>query len=320
MTIFFYPKFPVPLCLVVLTTFTALPTQIAAQTRCDASVAIGHIKRLELPSGGVALVRASGATLANPTSLTPVCPMDDIRISGAAVAHVEIYGATPVAVRSFSPWRPLRPRANTNMRQNILAMVADKFLPDLGRVETSQRSRGGPLDPTVARVPSVRTGSDILPLGELSGIIRVPVYGELWLSSAQIRGPDGLVRNSRAIEGQDIIFDAAGLTPGRYEIIVSKAPISRLPPPTRTIGAFTLVPGLGPTLAPTGRTFYLPETVTGLRALWLADTHGIQHGLLAYQLATRARMESIPATTVTELVLKTLSPPRPSGTSSQALK
>jgi hypothetical protein len=111
------------LTLAALLTISSLSSPAAAQTRCDASVAIGHIKRLELPSGGVALVRAGGATLANPTSLTPVCPMDDIRISGAAVAHVEIYGATPVAVRSFSPWRPLRPRANTNMRQNILARL-----------------------------------------------------------------------------------------------------------------------------------------------------------------------------------------------------
>jgi hypothetical protein len=297
--------------MLALTVSTLLPSYVSAQTRCDASVAVGHIKRLDVSGGGVTLVRVGGATLTNPPSLTPVCALDDIRTSGAAIAHVEVYGATPVAVRSFSPWKPLRARSNANMRANVWAMVTDKFLPDLGRVETSQRQRGGPLEPTIARVPSVRAGTDVLPLEELGGVIRVPVYGELWLAAAQLRGPGGVVRNSRIVEGQDVVFDAAGLTPGKYEIVVSKAPTSRLPPPTRTIGSFTLIAGIGPTIAATGRNPYSPEVLTGLRALWLSDVHGAQHGLLAYQLATRARMENISPATVAELVLTTLSKPAP---------
>ena len=301
----------------ILLALAFLPTPLAAQTRCDSSVAIGHIKRLEGPRDGVVILRAGGAREVNPAALTPVCPMDDIKTTGTAIAYVELRGAAPVIIRSFSPWKPLRPRTNANMGQNIWAMVTDKFLPDLGRVETSQRLRGGPLEPTVARIPSVRTGTDLLPRDEVAGIIRVPVNGELWLAEAQLRGPDGVVRTSRTIEGQDIVFDATGLPLGRFEIVVSKAPTSRLPPPTRTIGAFTLVAGLGPNLAARGTQAYTPETVTGLRALWLADNHGAQNGLLAYQLGTRARMEDIPLSTVTQLVLKILSPPPSPPTAAQ---
>ena len=302
---------------ILLATLAAAPSNIAAQTRCDASTAIGHIKRVEGPRRGVVITRAGGGTLADPPSLTYVCPLDDIKIIGAAVAHVQIYGSTPLAVRSFSPWKPVRARSNGNMRQNIWAMVTDKFLPDLGRVETSQRLRGGPLEPTTARIPSVRTGVDMLPQEELGGVIRVPVNGELWLGEAQLRGSNGFTRTSRIIEGQDIIFDATGLTPGRFEIVASKVPTSRLPPPARTIGAFTLVAGKGPNLATPDNHPYTPEMVMGLRALWLADTHGAQHGLLAYQLATRARMEAISPATVTELVLKTLSKPATPATSTR---
>lgn len=289
-------------------TIAALPCAAGAQTRCDSSKALGHVKRLEGPREGVVILRVGGGRLVGPVPLTPVCPMDDIKATGTSVAHIEVYGATPVVVRSSSPWRPLRPRASSNMLNNAWAMVTDKFLPDLGRVQTAQRTRGGPLDPTEARIPSVRAGTDFLPIDELGGVIRLPVYGELWLNQAQLLGPGGIVRNSRAIDGQDIVFDATGLTPGRYEINAIKAPSSRLPPPTRALGAFTLVAGIGPTLETRGTQVYRPEMAMGLRALWLADNHAARHGLLAYQLATRARIESIPVATINEVVLKTLSP------------
>jgi hypothetical protein len=291
----------------VLMTGFAYPMAAAAQSRCDASTAVGHIKRLEGPRGSVVIARVGGAKVADPPSLTPICPLDDIKTTGTAVAYVDVYGASPVTVRSFSPWTPLRPRNAANMRQNIWAMVTDKFMPDLGRVETVHGVRGGPLDPSVARVPSVRSGTDILPLEEAGGIIRVPIYGELWLAKAQLRGPDNSILTSRAIEGQDIVFDASGLVAGRYEIVATKNPSGRLPPPTRVLGSFTLVAGRGPTVEAQGRNPYAPEMVNGLRALWLADTQGARYGLLAYQLATRAKMEDVPAARVTELVLKTLS-------------
>jgi hypothetical protein len=288
---------------------SSVPKSVVAQARCDASAALGHIKRLEGPRGGVVIVRAGGGgpRVTDPPSLTPVCALDDIRTSGAAIAFVEVYGAAPVTVRSFSPWTPLRPRGSANMRQNVWAMVTDKFMPDLGRVETVHGVRGGPLEPSVARVPGVRNGTDVLPIDELAGVIRLPISGELWLSQAQLKGTDGRLRASRAIEGQDIVFDAAELAPGRYEVIATKNPIGRLPPPTRTLGTITLVSGRGPSIETQGRNPYTPEMVNGLRALWLADTQGTQFGLLAYQLAKRAKMEEVPTSRIAELVLKTLS-------------
>ncbi len=188
---------------------------LALAGQASACAGAGVVTRIEGNPAAVSIKRADGGAVARPRVMEVVCAGDVINAGGAKVTlsldgrgSVQVSGSYKVAARGGAP----------SLAGNAYRAVNDQVLPDMKRLPWDVRLKG-PDDPLGFALPTLAQGSQKLPAGNHSLLVRV--LGGTGPYSAVLEGGNAPVSATSATG--EIRLPSAALGAGRYTVTVKDA-------------------------------------------------------------------------------------------------